>query len=306
MPVVWIGITLLSFSLMHLVPGDVVLSKLGEEGSLPPEYIEALRRELGLDQPFLVQYGRWLWQVSRGDLGKSLWTDRPVMGEILRRVPASFEIATFGTIVAILLGIPFGVISAVRQDSVADYAVRVFSLAWLSIPNFFLATVLILVPAILFGWMPPLGYVSPFDNPRFNMEQMILPALAIGLGFSAPIMRMSRSTMLEVMRQDYVRTAWAKGLRETVVIYRHALKNALIPVITLIGTRFAAMVEGSLVLIEFVFVIPGVGMMMLESIKNRDYIQIQGVILFVAAVTVIANLIVDITYAWLDPRIKYG
>jgi peptide/nickel transport system permease protein len=343
-------VSILSFSLVHLVPGDVVMAMLAEAPNFKQEDVDALRHELGLDRPLHVQYFVWLFGEQReiakptetqaqpyqisgtgplicpdrfqnpranqpvvscfyrgvimGNLGKSLWSSTPVNDEIGRRLPVTLELAVLTLIVSTFVAIAFGIISATRQDTILDYLLRVVSIGGLSVPNFWVGTLLIVFPVIWFGYMAPLTYI-PFDqDPAGNLRQFLVPSIALGLQLSAGIMRMTRSSMLEVLRQDYVRTAWAKGLREWVVILRHALKNAMIPVITMIGTQFAYLLSGTVIL-ESIFGLPGIGRLMLESITQRDYILLQGNVLFIAAAFLIINLLVDLSYAVLDPRIRY-
>lgn len=300
-------VSLLIFSLMRIVPGDYALLKaMGSEGSLAdPSIYEQLQRKLGLDRPYHVQYLDWIWKIACcGDMGRSFQTSKPVFDDILASLPVTIELAIGATIVSIIIAIPAGVISAVRQDSWADYLGRMVAIAGLSAPGFWIGTLLIVFPAFLWGYLPPLGYVSPFQNLGANLQQFLFPSIALGAAFSARVMRMTRSQMLEVLRQDYIRTAWAKGLREGVVVLRHALKNAMIPVITIVGVDFGYLL-GRTVVIEAVFVLPGLGSSTLKAIYQRDYPQIQGNILFIAAMFVAVNLMVDITYAWFDPRIRY-
>lgn len=302
-PVVFM-ITLVIFGLIRLLPGDVIMAKIAEAGPLRQEDIAWLRAELGLDKPFHEQYLTWISGALRGDLGTSYWNHKPVMENILIRLPVTMELAILSLIIAAAIALPLGVISAARSDSGLDYLARLFSISGLSIPEFWIATMAIVFPAIWWHYLPPLNYVSPFDNLGANLRMFLPPTLILGYRLSAVTMRMTRSTMLEVLRQDYIRTAWAKGLRERVVIYRHALKNAMIPVVTIFGTQLGALMGGT-VIIETVFNIAGVGRLTLDSILVRDYMQIQGNVLFFAIWVAAMNLFVDITYTWLDPRIRY-
>lgn len=299
-----LGVTVLVFMLTHLVPGDVVMVMVGESAQFDPENVEKLRQQLGLDKSLPEQYSSWVGGVVRGDLGKSLWTGRPVSETIMERLPVTFELALLAIAISSLLAILVGVISAIRQDTPIDYIVRVMSIGGLSVPEFWIATLIIVFPAIWFNYLPPMRYTPIFVDPWANLQQFGIPAFTMGVRMSAGVMRMTRSQMLEVLRQDYIRTAWAKGLRERVVIYRHALKNALIPVITMMGTQFSSLMGGT-VIVESIFSLPGVGRLMLDSIQVRDYTQLQGNVLFLAIVFLTMNLIVDLTYAWLDPRINY-
>lgn len=297
----------LIFLVMRLIPGDAaLLMATGGEGiQNNPELYEQLRRDLGLDRPIVVQFFDWLWKfVRHGDLGTSYWTKEPVLEQIMQRLPITLELAVGSIIIGVAVAIPWGVVAALRQDRPEDYVPRIFSVALLSVPNFWVGTLLLVLPAIWFRYMPPLGYVSFTDNPGANLQQFIFPWLALGTRLIGTTLRMTRSTMLEVLHQDYIRTAWAKGLRERVVVYRHGLKNAMIPVITVIGGQIAFLLGGSIV-IESVFGLPGLGNLTVQAIAQRDYPQIQGNVLFIALFVILVNLITDVSYAWFDPRIKY-
>ncbi|MBI2886512.1 MAG: ABC transporter permease [Chloroflexi bacterium] len=297
------GVTLAVFILMHLAPGDVVMAKLSED-YVTQEHIDRMRAELGLDKPLYEQYLFWVTNVLRGDLGTSLWSATPVRDELARRIPVSAELAILSMAVSIAIALPLGVLSAIRQDTVADYVGRFLSISALSAPNFWLGTLILVLPAIWFGWAPPVRYVPLTQDPWMNLQQVLPAALALGAHSSAVVMRMSRSTLLEVLRQDYVRTAWAKGLSERVVVVRHALKNALIPVITIWGSQLSHLLGGTVVM-ETIFSLPGVGLATFQAIERRDFVQLQGNVLFIAGVFVVMNLLVDLTYSWLDPRIRY-
>jgi peptide/nickel transport system permease protein len=292
---------------MRMIPGDAaLLMAVGGEGATGNlQVYETLKHQLGLDRPLYVQFVDWLWQFVRyGDLGTSYWTKDAVMSQILSRLPVTLELAIGATIIGVGIAIPWGVMAAIRQDRAGDYVPRVVSVILLSAPNFWIGTLLVVLPAIWFRYMPPLGYVSFFDNPLANMQQFVFPWLALGTRLIGTSLRMTRSTMLEVMHQDYIRTAWAKGLRERGVVYRHALNNAMIPVVTVIGGQIAFLLGGSVV-IETVFGLPGLGSLTLQSIYQRDYPQIQGNVLFIALIVIGVNLIIDISYDWFDPRIRY-
>jgi len=299
-----LAVTLAVFLSMRMIPGDILMSLLADTGRLPEQDMARMRQQLGIDRPIHEQYFTWMSGLARGDMGKSLWTQNPVRDELGKRLPVTAELAVLALVFALILAIPIGVISATRQDTWADYVGRLFAIGGLSMPDFWLATITVVFLAIWFKWMPPLGFVPLFEDPLKNLQQVIFPAVILGVRLSATTMRMTRSTMLEVLRQDYIRTAWSKGLRERMVIYRHALKNALIPVITIVGGQLSGLLGGT-VIMEQVFVLNGVGRLTLDSIIKRDYTQVQGNILFMALVIVTMNLIVDITYAWLDPRIRY-
>jgi peptide/nickel transport system permease protein len=293
------------FSLVRLLPGDAILMQLDQAAAPTPENLAKARQELGLDRPFLEQYRIWISGVLRGDLGNSLTSRRPVLQELLKRINLTSHLAIMSLTIALLIAIPVGVLAAVRQDTMADYLGRLFAILGLSLPDFWLATVTITFLAIWFRWMPPIGFAPIWVEPTRNLSQLLLPALIIGARLAAVSMRMTRSSLLEVLRQDYIRTAWAKGLRARVVIVKHAFKNAFIPVITIIGQQFSVLLGGT-VIVEFIFLQPGVGSLMLDAVVLRDYTLIQGAVLFFAAVTVVMNLLVDLSYAWLDPRIRYS
>jgi peptide/nickel transport system permease protein len=266
---------------------------------------QAIMKELGIDRPVWVQYLDWLRDLLTGNLGKSYRYDLPAWEIIKPLLPVTIELAILSTIIAILLGVPTGVISAVRQDTALDYALRVFSLAGLSMPSFWLGMVIILVVVAWIGWIPPMTYVSPAENFKVHLVQFLLPALAVGYRSSALITRITRSALLEVMREDYIRTAWAKGQSGRIVIWRHALKNAMLPVITVIGIEFAFLI-GGLVVTETVFNLPGVARLLVQAVLWRDYPVVQNLVMFIAVVVILSNLFVDMLYGWLDPRVRYG
>ena len=297
-------VSLVVFSLIRLLPGDVVLAQLSSAPNFKAEDLAEIRGKLGLDDPWLVQYGQWISGVVRGDLGKSLWSDRDVTSVIWDHTPVTVELALMTFIMANIIAVTFGVLSALKQDSLLDYILRLVSIGGLSVPSFWIATLVIVLGARWFGYLPPLQYIPFTDDPIGNIGQFIVPSSIIAVASTATIMRMVRSSMLEVMRQDYVRTAWAKGLRERTVIYRHALKNAFLPVITLMGLQLNFLLGGSLV-IEIIFGLPGLGRLSYDAIQQRDYTMIEGVTLVFGTLFVLINLGVDLLYAWLDPRIKY-
>lgn len=297
-----LGVSFLVAGLIRIVPGDAVLYKLEEAGHVAD--LEAARRELGLDRSFPEQYLSWLGGVIRGDFGDSFVSDRPVLPAIVKALPVTVELAVLSLLVAILLGVPVGILSAVRQDTWADYLGRLISVAGLSMPSFWIGTLVLLYFSLWFRWIPPITYVPLADNPWANLQQFLVPALALGGHFSATAMRMTRSALLEALRQDYMRTASAKGLGELVAIVHHALKNAMIPVTTLLGVQFSHLLGGT-VIIETIFSMPGLGRLTLQAIQQRDYPQLQGNVLVVAAMVVLVNVAVDLYYAWLDPRIHY-
>jgi peptide/nickel transport system permease protein len=297
-------VSLLIFSVMRILPGDVVLSLLQEAGSFPPEQMARYRQTLGLDQPFLTQYWSWLGNALRGDLGSSLYSGRSVAGEIMRTLPITFELVNVGFLLSLVIAIPLGIVSAVRQGSKADYLSRLIAIGGLSFPDFWLGTLTILGLSLYFGYLPPIAFVPPTENLWANVQQMVFPSLILGFRMSAITNRMIRSSLLEVLRQDYVRTARAKGLREWPVIGRHALKNALIPALTVLGSLFGRFLAGSIVL-EGLFLIPGMGRLTFDAVIRRDYPMVQGIVLVMTCSMLLVNLLVDITYSWLDPRIRY-
>jgi peptide/nickel transport system permease protein len=300
------GVASVVFVIMRVIPGDVTLLILGgdQTGRIDPQQVAAMRHQLGLDQPLLVQFGTWLWGVLRLDFGTSLWTGEPVIEEVLIRLPLSLEVAILATIVSVLLAIPLGMLAAVRQDSWVDYIVRVVSIGGQAIPSFWVGILVILFLVIYFGWGPPLEFTPPWVDPWANFQQLVWPVATVGYRYAAVTTRMTRSTVLEVLREDYIRTAWAKGLRERVVVIHHALKNAMLPVITLIGTEFAFLI-GGLVVTETVFTLNGVGRFVVDAVAHRDYPVVQALVFLIALCFVVVNLLIDLTYAWFDPRIRY-
>ncbi len=300
-----LGMSMVIFALLRLAPGDIVDILFSTAGYVSPSEKQAIMKELGIDRPYWVQYVDWIRQMLTGDLGKSYRYDQPAWQIIRPLVPVTLELAALSTLFAVLIGVPTGVISAVRQDTTLDYVLRLFSLAGLSMPAFWLAMVIILCLVTWFAWIPPLSYVSPFQDLKLHAVQFLLPALAVGYRSSALIMRITRSSLLEVMREDYIRTAWAKGQTGRVVIWRHALKNALLPVVTVIGIEFAFLI-GGLVVTETVFNLPGVARFLVQAILWRDYPIVQNLVMFIAVVVILSNLLVDMLYGVLDPRVRYG
>ena len=300
-----LGMSMLIFVLMRLAPGNITDIIFESAGYVDEADRHRLEAELGIDKPVAIQYLNWLGDFLRGDLGKSYRYELPAWDVIKPRLPVTLELAVLALGFSVLLGVPTGVISAVRRGRPVDYALRVFSLAGLSMPSFWLGMIVILLLVRSLGWIPSMTYVSPFDNLGANLFQFLLPALAVGYRSSALIMRITRSTMLEVLREDYIRTAWAKGQRSTQVVWRHAFKNASLPVITLIGIEFAFLI-GGLIVTETVFNLPGVARYLVDAIQGRDYPIVQNLAMLIAVVVVAANLVVDLLYTWLDPRIKYG
>jgi peptide/nickel transport system permease protein len=293
------------FALLRLAPGNIVDILFATGGYVSESDKQLIMKELGIDRPLWVQYLDWLRQMATGDLGKSYRYDQPAWQIVRPLIPVTVELALLSTIVAVLLGVPTGVISAVRQDTMLDYGLRVLSLSGLSMPSFWLGMVIILVLVAWAGWVPPVVYVSPQENLRIHVVQFLLPALAVGYRSSALIMRITRSALLEVLREDYIRTAWAKGQRGRVVIWHHALKNAMLPVITVIGIEFAFLI-GGLVVTETVFNLPGVARFLVQAILWRDYPVVQSLVMFIAIVVIVSNLAVDLLYGVLDPRVLYG
>jgi len=288
--------TAIVFTLPRLIPGDAVQLMLAETSYAKD--LDELRAKLGLDRPFHVQYVEWLGRAVRGDLGESLWTRRAVVDEL------AAELALDATLIALLIALPVGVLAAARQDSLSDYVVRSLAILGLSVPGFWLATLLIVLPAIWWGWRPVTGFVEFRADPLGHVGQILLPAAILGVASAAALMRLTRGMLLEVLRQDYVRTAWAKGLAERSVVIKHGLRNAVIPVVTLLGTQLPQILGGTVV-IETIFGLPGVSRFLFDAINQRDYPVIQGVNLLVVATVVAVNLAVDALYAVLDPRIRY-
>jgi peptide/nickel transport system permease protein len=301
-----VAVAILIFLLLRVVPGDIVELKYAGTGTyVPQETIDEERARLGLDQSILGQLRDWLWGIVRLDLGTSMWTERPIAKEIEIRFQLSLQLALMSTFIATLLAVPLGTISALKQDTWLDYAVRIFTIAGLAMPSFWLGILMILVLLNVFGWLPPLFYTPIWQDPWQNLSQLIFPALAVGYRYSAIAARMTRSSVLEVFRDDYIRTARAKGLRERSVVIRHALRNAILPVMTVISLEFAFLL-GGLVVTEQVFNLNGLGNLLVESITRRDYTMTQALVLLFAFMYILVNLVMDILYAWLDPRIRYG
>jgi peptide/nickel transport system permease protein len=293
--------SLIVFTLPRLIPGDVVQLMLEEKAY--GKDLEELRAKLGLNRPIHVQYVEWLGAVVRGRFGESLWTRQLVLTELSRRLPVTATLGIMATLVAIAIGVPIGILAAVRQDGALDFVARSAAILGLSIPGFVLAIVVTLLPAIWWGWTPP-RFVEFSKDPGGHLVPFVLPALILGVAAAAAIMRLTRGMLLEVLRQDYVRTAWSKGLRERAVVLKHALKNALIPVVTVLGLQVAG-IAGGAVIIEWIFGIPGMGQFLVDAIVQRDYPVIQGINLIIVTIIVLTNLTVDLVYAVLDPRIRY-
>jgi len=297
-------VTIIVFFLMRSIPGNVVDLMLVEQEYGAQVDRDALLRKLGFDRPMVVQYRDWIFSMFRGDFGKSLWSNRSVLSEIKSRLPVSVELGILSILIGQLIALPVGIYSAIRQDTVGDYVGRSIAIGFLCVPSFWLGILIMVFPSIWWGWSPPVQYVPFNEDPLANLSMFIIPATVLGLASSGVAMRMTRTMMLEVLRQDYIRTAWAKGLRERVVVARHALKNALIPVITIVGMGIPVLIGGT-VIIEKIFALPGMGRMLLGALSTRDYTLLSGVNLFVALFVLLNNLAVDLSYAWLDPRIRY-
>lgn len=302
LPVLFL-VSIIVFMLIRMIPGDPVLIMLGEEATL--EVRAALRHELGLDRSIPVQYAVWVGRVIRGDLGRSIRTHQPVLEAIIQRLPVTFELTLLAMAISLSSALPVGIVAAMSRGSRVDMVSTAAALVGISIPNFFLAIVLIYVFALKFGWVPPMGYTPPWQDLAANLKAMILPAMTLGIGAAAVVARHIRSSLLEVLGQDYIRTARGKGLREHRVVFTHALKNALIPVVTIVGLQFGGLLGGAIIT-ETIFGLPGVGRLVIASIFERDFPLVQGVVLFVALVFLFTNLVVDVLYAFLDPRIHYG
>ncbi len=300
-----IGVTILVFLLIRLMPGDVVQQISGETAVLSEEQRQEVRKELGLDRPVVQQYFVWMSEIFRGDLGNSLQTKVPVATELKNRLPVTLELGALALVLSLCVSLPIGVYAAIRQDTILDYVARSGAIAFLSIPSFWMGTMVMVLPSKWWGWAPPLQYKDLWVDPWQNLYMLIIPAAILGMLLSGTVMRMTRAQMLEVLRQDYVRTAWSKGLRERTVVTRHAIKNAFIPVVTIVGLQIPILVGGTVIL-ESIFGIPGVGRYLLFSIGSLDYPVVQAINLIVALVVVLTNLAVDITYAYLDPRIRYA
>ena len=296
------GISVLIFAVMKMIPGDVISGILGVDAT--PELREQLREIYGLDRPYVVQYLDWIGGVLRGDFGESIRTGEPILPQILTRFKVTAELTILAAIISWIIAIPLGILAAVKRNSMADRFVRVFALLGVSVPNFALSILLILFLSLVFNYFSPLGYVGFFEDPIRNLQIRILPASILGVSIAGSVMRMTRSSVLEVLRQDFVRTVRAKGASERVAIFRHVLRNALIPIITLVGMQIGSLLGGA-VIVEQIFPLPGLGQMTLTGINQRDYPVVQGCVLFIAFVYVLVNLVTDLLYSYIDPRISY-
>jgi peptide/nickel transport system permease protein len=299
-----VGVAVITFVVMRAVPGDIVALRYAGS-SVPQDVIDQERHILGLDKPMWAQFIDWMAQLARFDLGQSLWTGHSVIDEVQVRLPLSLELAVIATVLAVIIALPLGILAAVRQDTWVDYAIRIISVGGLAMPSFWIGIMLVLGTITFLGWAPPLVYTSFFEDPVANLSQLVLPAISVGYRYSAVSMRMTRSTLLEVLREDYVRTARAKGLRETAVVVRHALRNALLPVITVVSLEFAFLI-GGLVVTEQVFNLNGIGKLLVDAVAHRDYTLIQALVLLLSAVFVLVNFAVDMIYVAIDPRIRYA
>ena len=299
-------ITIMVFVVIRLIPGDPALAILSEgEASYTQEDLLKLRQELGTDRPMVVQYFDWIGGALKGDFGDSFWFRAPVMAELQERIPVTIELAGLAMLIAVVVAVPLGILSAIKPDSPLDYIARGITLVGIAVPNFLVAILMILLLLFVFNWLPAIGYVSLWDDPFKNLQQMIFPALALGFYDMAFIARVTRSSMLEVVREDFMRTARSKGLTEGVVLFRHGLKNAILPILTTTGWIFARLWGGT-VIIETIFLIPGMGRILIEAIFNRDYPMIQAEIVIIGVAIVSINLLVDLLYGFLDPRIRYA
>ena len=296
--------SLIVFVSMRLIPGDVIDLMLAQNDVATSQDRARIEAALGLDQPVLVQYLEWVGNALTGDLGHSLWQNTPVTEQLWATLPITFELGFLALIVALTVAIPIGIYSAIRQDSVGDYVARSFSLLMLAVPSFWLGTLVMVFPSVWWRWSPPLEYTPFLQDPLANLSHMIVPAILLGLSMSAVTMRMTRTMMLEVLRQDYIRTARAKGVNETLLIVRHALRNGLIPVVTLIGLQ-APLLIGGAVILEQIFVVPGMGLLLLEAVFQRDYPVISGIFLVVGIGVLLINLLVDLSYGFLDPKVRH-
>ncbi|XOV86330.1 MAG: ABC transporter permease [Pseudomonadota bacterium] len=295
--------SIIVFASIRLIPGDVIDLMLAQNDIATGNDRARIEEALGFDQPIHIQYFRWIWAAAQGDLGRSLWQNTPVTQQLAETLPITFELGFLALIVALTVAIPIGIYSAMKQDTMGDYVSRSFSLLMLAIPSFWLGTLVMVFPSVWWRWAPPLEYTPFFEDPLKNLGHMIVPAILLGLSLSAVTMRMTRTMMLEVMRQDYIRTARAKGLGERLVVMRHALRNGLIPVVTLIGLQ-APLLVGGAVILEQIFVVPGMGLLLLEAVFQRDYPVVTGVFLVVGVAILVINLLVDLTYGFLDPKVR--
>ena len=302
--IVLLGVSIIVFLMIRLIPGDAVEIMLGANTDITPERVDAIRRRLGLHQPIVVQYLHWFGGVIRGDLGESIWTGRPVAGEILARLPVTLEVTGLALVFALLVSLPLGVLAARARGGLGDVAVRILSIVGLTLPSFWTGVLMIYFVSLYLPAWPAIGYVPLGNDLLGNLSRMVLPMLAVSLPMIAGLSRILRSSLLEVLRLDYVRTAHAKGLAARMVLYKHALRNALIPVVTIVGVQVGYLL-GGVVVIEQVFAIPGIGRLVIGAINERNYPLVQGIILVITAIFVVVNLLVDLTYVLIDPRVEY-
>ena len=298
-----LGVSIVVFVLVRLLPGDAVTLQLQDAKATAADEA-ALRTQLGLDRPLVIQYFDWFGNLLHGDLGHSFRSHQPITTELASRIPITFELGLLALVIGAIIATIVGIISAIRQDTWPDYISRSAAIGLIAIPGFWLATLVVTLPSVWWHWTPPLQYTDFKTDPIKNLSIMIIPAIILGLGLSGGLMRLIRTQMLEVLRQDFIRTATAKGLTESAMISRHALKNAFIPALTVLGLQVALLISGTVVL-ENIFVLPGMGRYLLQAVQNRDYPAIQGLNLLFAAVIIVTNLIVDLMYGWLDPRVRY-
>ncbi len=300
-------VTLMVFALMRLVPGDpaeLLLMGFEGDGQYSQQQLDELRAKLGTDRPLAIQYLSWIWGMLRGDFGVSMYFDTPISEDLGAKLPITLELAALALLLAFVVAMPLGVLSAVRQDTIADYASRIIAIAGVAMPTFWIGILVVYFLVTWFDWLPPLGYADLWNDPWKNLQQMVFPAVALGFYNMALIARVTRSSMLEVFREDYIRTARSKGLREGAVIIRHALKNAFLPILTISGWQVGRLIAGTVV-IETIFLVPGMGRLLVDSILHRDYTMIQSIVMVIAFMVLALNLVVDLLYAWLDPRIRY-
>jgi peptide/nickel transport system permease protein len=299
-------VTLLVFVLLRLIPGDPAMVKLvGETGEakFTQEQLDAMRAKLGTDRPLYVQYGSWLWGMLQLDFGVSLFFEEPVSKDLATKFPITLELTVLALLIATLIAVPLGMLSAIKQDSPIDYVARIITISGVALPNFWVGILIVYFLVLLFSWMPPLGYANVWEDPATNLKQLIFPALVLGFYNMAFTARVTRSSMLEVYREDYIRTARAKGLAERVVVLRHALKNALLPMATVSGYEFGRLLAGTVV-IENIFMVPGMGKLLIDSVLHRDYITVQAIVVVTTVSVLILNLVLDVIYGWLNPRIR--
>ena len=300
-------VTLMVFALMRLVPGDpaeLLLMGFEGDGQFSEQQLADLRAKLGTDRPLAIQYLDWIWGMLRGDFGVSMYFDTPISEDLAAKLPITLELSALALLLAFVVAIPLGVLSAVRQDTIADYASRIIAIAGVAMPTFWIGILVVYFLVTWFDWLPPLGYANLWQDPWRNLQQMFFPAVALGFYNMALVARVTRSSMLEVFREDYIRTARSKGLRERAVIIRHALKNAFLPILTISGWQVGRLIAGTVV-IETIFLVPGMGRLLVDSILHRDYTMIQSIVMVIAFMVLALNLVVDLLYAWLDPRIRY-